>query len=179
MRKNPWFSAVAVLTLAVGIGATTAVFSLVNAALLRALPYHEPQRLVFLYEPEPHFAGVPIEAWGPFNGDFYDFKGQNRLFTSLALFSVDSLNLSVDGVASRVGGSRVTGEFFPTLGISPELGRAVDADDDQPGKRQVAVISHALWHSRFGSDPGVLGKTLVLDAQPYRIVGETTDVWVP
>jgi predicted permease len=170
-RKNPGFAALAVVTLALGIGATTAVFSLVNAVLLRALPYRDPDRLVFLFEPNPHFPDVPIEAWGPFNADFYDWQRQSRSFTSLALFTNDRLNLSVNGAAVRVDGSRVTGEFFQALGIAPELGRAVAADDDQPGKGQVAVISHRLWQSRFGSDRGVLGKQLQLNARPYRIIG--------
>ncbi|MGA2741526.1 MAG: ABC transporter permease [Bryobacteraceae bacterium] len=198
MRKNPAFAALAVMTLALGIGATTAVFSLVNAVLLRALPYRDPDRLVFLFEPNPHFPDVPLEAWGPFNAEFYDWKKQSHSFTNLALFTNDPLNLSVNGMAVRVDGSRVTGEFFQLLGISPELGRAVAPDDDQSGKGQVAVISHRLWQSRFGGDRGVLGKELLLNARPYRIIGvmpagfafphgteslETvsaaTDVWVP
>jgi len=198
LRKSPGFAALAVITLALGIGATTAVFSVVNAVLLRALPYRDPARLVFLFQPNPHFPDVPLEAWGPFNADFYDWEKQSRSFTNLALFTSDRLNLSVQGTAVRVNGSRVTGEFFQLLGIAPELGRAVAADDDQPGKGQVAVIGHALWQSRFGSDRGVLGKELLLNAQPYRIigvmpagfafphgtesldtVGKATDVWVP
>jgi|HubBroStandDraft_1064217.scaffolds.fasta_scaffold107333_2 hypothetical protein len=85
LRKNPGFAALAVATLALGIGATTAVFSLVNAALLRALPYRDPERLVFLFQPNPHFPGVPLEAFSPFNADFYDWQKQSRSFTNLAL----------------------------------------------------------------------------------------------
>ena len=96
LRKNPGFAALAVMTLALGIGATTAVFSLVNAVLLRALPYRDPDRLVFLFEPNPHFPDVPLEAWGPFNADFYDWQKQSRSFTKLALFTNDRLNLSVN-----------------------------------------------------------------------------------
>ena len=198
LRKNFGFTALAVLTLALGIGATTAVFSLVNAVLLRSLPYRDPARLVFLFEPVPKLADVPLEGWGIFNGDFYDWKKQSRSFDGLALFTNDRINLSVDRATVRVIGSRVTGGFFPLLGIAPELGRAVTADDDRPGKGQVAVISHALWESRFGSDRGVLGKELQLDAKPYRIVGvmpagfafphgtesiethgKATDIWIP
>jgi len=198
LRKDPGFALLSILTLALGIGATTAVFSLVNAVLLRALPYQNPDRLVFLYEPVPRIPGVPLEVFGPFNAEFYDWQKQSRSFVYLALFTNDRLNLSVNGNAVRVYGSRVTGDFFPLLGIAPELGRAVSADDDQPGKGHVATISHALWQSRFGSDRGVLGKELLLDARPYRIVGvmppgfafphgtesletigKVTDVWVP
>ncbi len=198
LRKQPAFTALAALTLALGIGAATAVFSLVNTVLLRALPYRDPQRLVYLWEPNPRYAGVPVEAFAPFNADFYDWQKQNHSFSNLALFTVDDMNLSIDGNAARVNGSRVTGEFFELLGIAPELGRAVGPDDDQPGKGQVAVISHSLWQSRFGSDRGTLGKQLLLNARPYRIVGvmpagfafphetesldtlgKRTDVWVP
>ena len=198
LRKHPGFTALAVWTLGLGIGATTAVFSLVNAVLLRALPYGHPERLVFLWEPSPHIPGVPLEAWGPFNADFYDWQKQSQSFTSMALFSTDRLNLSVNGTAIRVAGSRVTGDFFSLLGVSPTLGRAVEPDDDQPGRGQVAVISHALWKSQFGSNRGVLGKELLLNARPYRIIGvmpvgfafphgtesmetasKSTDVWVP
>jgi len=198
LRKNPVFAGLAAITLALGIGATTAVFSLVNAVLLRPLPYRDPERLVFLFEPAPRIVGVPLEAFGPFNGEFYDWQKQSRSFANLALFTNDRMNLSVNETAVRVDGSRVTGEFFQVLGIAAELGRTVAADDDQPGKARVAVISHALWQSRFGSDRGVLGKELLLNARPYRIigvmpagfafphgtesldsVGKMTDVWVP
>jgi predicted permease len=198
LRKNPGFATLAILTVALGIGATTAVFSLVNAVLLRDLPYQDPQRLTQLLEPVLHIPDVPLEAWGPLNADFYDWQKQNHSFSSMALFSVDRLNLAVDQSAIRVGGSRVTGEFFQVLGIAPELGRALGPEDDQPGKDQVVVISHALWQSHFGADRGVLGKELLLTARPYRVVGvmpagfsfphgaenldtigRVTDVWVP
>jgi predicted permease len=198
MRKNPGFAALAVITLALGVGATTAVFSVVNAVLLRALPYKQPERLVFLFQPNPRYPGVPIEAFGPFNAEFYEWQKQSRAFVNLAMFTNDRMNLSVNGTAVRVSGSRVTGDFFQVLGIAPEFGRSVTADDDQPGKGQVAVISRALWQSRFGSDRGVLGKELLLNARPYRIigvmpagfafphgpesldtVGTVTDIWVP
>ena len=198
LRKNPGFAALAILTVALGIGATTAVFSLVNAVLLRDLPYHDPQQINFIFEPVLHIPGVPLEAWGPNNADFYDWKEQNHSFSSMALFSVERLNLSVDQEAIRVGGSRVTGEFFQVLGVAPELGRAVGPEDDQPGKGQVVVISHALWQSHFGADRHVLGKELLLTARPYRVIGvmpagfsfphgaetldssaQVTDVWMP
>ena len=196
--KNPGFTAIAVLTLAVGIGATTTVFSVVNAVLLRPLPYHDPQRLVFIWEPDPHIPNVPLEAWGPLNAEFYDWQRLSHSFSELALFTTNDLNLSVNGTAIRTSGSRVTGDFFHLLGVAPKLGRAVKPEDDQPGKEQVAVISHALWQSVFAADRDVLGKELLLDAKPYRIIGvmpagfafphgnesadtlgRTTDVWIP
>ncbi len=110
LRKNPVFAGLAAITLALGIGATTAVFSLVNAVLLRPLPYRDPERLVFLFEPAPRIVGVPLEAFGPFNGEFSDWQKQSRSFANLALFTNDRMNLSVNETAVRVDGSRVTGE---------------------------------------------------------------------
>jgi len=198
LRKNPGFAALAITTLALGIGATTAMFSLVNAVLLRDLPYRDPQQLVFLWEPIPRIPGVPLEAWGPFNADFYSWKDESRSFSSMALVTTDRVNLSTGGVAERVLGSRVTADFFRVLSVAPALGRAVEAGDDQPGHGQVVVISHALWQSRFGSDPAVLGKQLLLNARPFRIIGvmpagfafphgtesldtagKATDLWLP
>jgi len=171
LRKSPGFAAMAVLTLALGIGASTAVFSVVNAVLLRALPYQDPDGLVFLWEPSPHFSGIPLEAFSPDNADFYDWQQQSHSFQNLALFTTDRLNLSGDATAVNVGASRVTGDFFRIFGIPPELGRTIEPADDQPGMQKVAVISHALWQSRFGSDRAVLGKDLLLNARPYRIIG--------
>ena len=198
LRKNPGFSFVAMITLALGIGATTAVFSLVNAVLLRALPYKDPQQLVFVWEPNPRIPGVPLEAWGPFNADFYDWKRQSHSFSSLALFTTDRINFALGGRAVRVIASRITEDFFPLLGVPPELGRALQADDEEQGRAQVAVISHALWQSQFGSDPNVLGRELGLNARSYRVigvmpagfsfphgnesldtVGKKTDIWIP
>ena len=199
LRRNPAFAALAVLTLALGIGATTAVFGVVNAVLLRDLPYRHPGRLVFLYEPLRGIPNVPLEAWGPDNGDFYTWRKQSRSFESMAMFTNDSLNVALGDKAFRAMGSRVTGDFFRLLGVSPTLGRAVDDADTQPGNAPVVVVSHALWKSRFGGDRGsVLGRELLLDARPYRIVGvmpagfafphgpesletagKSTDIWVP
>src|SRR5215471_15347800 len=117
LRKSSGFTAIAVFTLALGIGATTTVFSVVNAVLLRPLPYQDPQRLVFIWEPDPHILNVPLEAWGPLNAEFYDWQRQSRSFSQLALFTTDDLNLSVNGMAIRIGGSRVTGDFFHLLGV--------------------------------------------------------------
>ncbi|HZU25012.1 MAG TPA: ABC transporter permease [Bryobacteraceae bacterium] len=166
LRRSPGFTAVAALTLALGIGATTAVFSLVNAVLLRALPYRDPAQLVFLWEPVPTIPDVPLEAWGPFNGDFFDWQRQSHSFACMALFTTDAMNLSTSGAAVRVRGSRVTADFFRVLGIGAELGRTPGLGDNG-----VVAISHALWQRQFGGDPHVLGRQLLLDAKPYRIVG--------
>ena len=156
LRRTPGFVGLAVVTLALGIGATTAVFSLVNAVLLRDLPYHDPERLVFLYEPLPGIPGVPLEAWGPVNGDFFTWQKESRSFASMAMFTSGGLNASLGDSAFRATGSRVTGEFFRVLGVSPALGRTVDNTDTQPGHGSVVVIGNSLWRSRFGGDRNVL-----------------------
>src|SRR6266576_6762356 len=196
LRKSPGFTAVAVLTLALGIGASTSVFSLINAVLIRSLPYREPERLVYLWSPNPRFQ-LPIAYLPPMAADFFDLQKQNHSFASLALFGPARFNLSSEGRADALGGARVTGDFFKTMGIAPELGRPVDAGDDQQGHEQVAVISHQLWQTQFGAEPDILGKTVLLDARPYRIIGvmppgfafphstdvidaaKVTDIWIP
>jgi predicted permease len=197
LRRDRGFAALAVLTLALGIGATTVVFSVVNAVLLRDLPYRDPERLVFLYEPLPGIPNVPLEAWGPNNGDFAEWQRQSRFLSGMALFTTNAWNASAGGETFRATGSRVTGDFFRVLGVAPALGRAVEARDTEPGKPRVAVLGDVLWRSRFGGDRGVLGKELLLDGRPYWIVGvmppgfafphgaecletrgKTTDLWV-
>jgi putative ABC transport system permease protein len=198
LRRSPSFAGLAVLTLALGIGATTAVFSLVNAVLLRDLPYSEPEQLVFLYEPIPGIPNAPLEAWGPVNGDFFTWQKESHSFADMAMFTTGGLNASLGDSAFRASGSRVTADFFRVLSVHPVLGRTVDHSDTEPGQGRVVVISNSLWRSRFGGNPHVLGKELLLDAQPYRIVGvmppgfafphdtenvdtmgTTTDLWVP
>jgi len=196
LRKSPGFTAVAVLTLALGIGASTSVFSLINAVLIRTLPYKEPERLVYLWSPNPRFQ-LPIEYMTPMNADFFDLQKQNRSFAGLALFGVARFNFAIQGRADAIGGARVTEDFFKTMGISPALGRTVDARDDQLGQEQVAVISDRLWRTHFGAEPDILGKSLLLDARPYQIIGvmppgfgfphatdvmdaaKVSDIWIP
>src|SRR5207253_202484 len=150
----------------------------------------------YLWSPNPRFQ-LPIEYLTPMNADFFDLQKQNRSFVSLALFGTAKFNVAADGRADALGGARVTGSFFETMGVAPELGRTVNSEDDGPGHEQVAVISHSLWRERFGAERGVLGKTLLLDARPYRIIGvmpagfafpratdvldapKVTDIWIP
>ena len=197
LRKSPGFTAVVVLSLALGIGASTSVFSLVNAVLIRLLPYPQPNRLVYLWSPNPRFA-LPIEYLTPMTADFFDLQRENHSFASLALFGATKFNVAADGRADALGGTRVTGDFFKVMGIAPELGRVVNPTDDRPGQAQVAVISHRLWRDQFGAQGDVLGKILLLDARPYQIIGvmpagfefphaaddvldapKETDVWIP
>src|SRR2546430_5813031 len=165
LGKNPGFTVTAVLTLALGIGASTSVFSLINAVLIRSLPYHEPERLVYLWSPNPRFE-VPIEYLTPMTADFFDLQRQNHSFATLALFGVARFNVVSAGRADVWGGARVTGDFFPTMGISPKLGRPVSNRDDQPGQDQVVVISDRLWRGPVGAEPHIFGKKTLLDPPP-------------
>ena len=149
LAKAPAFTAVALLAMAIGIGATTAVFSLVNAVLIRSQPYGDAQRLVYVWTPIPRFEGTPREM-EPNVPDYYDWLRMSRSFSDLALFDQGMLNLRGE-TAVRLGAARVTGNFFQTLRVAAAIGRTIGPEDDQPGRQHVAVISDRLWHSRIGA----------------------------
>jgi len=148
LRRSPGFTITAVLTLALGIGACTAIFSLVNAVLIRSLPYGDPGPLVYVYTPNPRY-NLPPEIFGPAYGDFYDIKRESRSFQNITAFDQSMFSLAEQGSAQRVSAARVDGDFFQTFQSAPELGRAITDEDNQPGRDKVAVISHALWQSMF------------------------------
>jgi len=170
LRRSPGFTITAVLTLALGIGACTAIFSLVNAVLLRSLPYGDPDRLVYLFTPNPHISAPP-DAMSPSYADFYDLKQQGHSFASMSVFEQASFNLTWGGSVERIGAARVDESFFTTLQSAPEIGRAIGAEDNQPGHNRVAIISHALWHSMFADSTDILERSLLLEGVRYRIVG--------
>jgi predicted permease len=199
LSRSPGFTITAVLTLALGIGACTAIFSLVNAVLIRSLPYGDPGRLVYLYTPNPQFK-LPVEVFSPAYADFYDLKKENHSFQNMTAFGQSVFSLASQGAAQRASAARVDGDFFQTFQAAPELGRAIGPADDQQGREQVAVISHALWQSMFGSAPDILHRSLLLDGKSYQIIGvmpqgfeyphysdlpygtaqyKTTQVWIP
>jgi predicted permease len=199
MLKHRSFTVVTVFTLALGIGACTSIFSLVNAVLIRALPYGEPGRLVYLFTPNPLW-NLPTESFGPSNADFFDLKTQSKSFSATTLFTQTTYNLAGNARAERVGAAKVDADFFATLQVAPVLGRGFDPKDEQPGDDHVAVISHPLWQTILGGRSDVLGSTLRLDSVPYRVIGvmpvefgyphksdlaygnghvDTTDLWVP
>jgi predicted permease len=171
LAKTPGFAAIAVLTLAVGIGANTAIFSLLNAVLMRSLPYKDPGQLVYVFTPSHDLPGVPLEAIGPTNGDFFDIQRQAHSFSAITLFNQRFFNLSTEGRAQRVLGAFVQSNFFVTLGVSPLFGHAFELDNTVPGHEQVAVISYSLWQSAFGGSEQVLGKSVTLDGKIYHIIG--------
>jgi len=170
LRRSPGFTITAVLTLALGIGACTAIFSLVNAVLIRSLPYGDPDRLVYLFTPNPHIP-VPPDVMCPSYADFYDIKRQSHSYSDMSVFEQAAYNLSSRGSVERVSAARVDESFFTTLQSAPEFGRAIGADDNQPGHDKVAVISHALWQSMFAGSTDVLERSLPLNGVSYRIVG--------
>ena len=174
LAKSPAFTGVALLAMALGIGASTAVFSLVNAVLIRSLPFGDAARLVYIWTPNEMYQHSPIPIpleLTPANADFYDWQKSSRSFSSLTMFFQETFNVAGTGAPARVGAAKVAGNFFATLESKPEMGRTIDGEDDQPGHGRVAVIADGLWRSQFGADPEVLGRSLRLDRDIYKIVG--------
>ncbi len=169
LRKNPGFTAVAVLTLALGIGANTAIFSIVNGVLLRPLPFKDPERLVTVWERNPEHG---YEANGVAAANFDDWRAQNQSFEQMALFRTASkMDLTVGDETERVTGFAVAANLFPLLGSNPLLGRGFTSEEEIPGREDVVVLGHRLWQRRFGGDPAVVGKSLLLDGRTYAVVG--------
>ena len=167
LLKNRGFTAVAAATLAIGIGANTAIFSIIDTILLRPLPYRNPDRLVRLFETEAAPGHYPFA--GP---DFLDWKARNHTFEDMALYSwPGDRNVSEGGRPDHVIGVPTEANFFSLLSAAPLLGRTWIAGEDQPGKDRVVVLSYSLWRSRFAGDPGVIGRTVKLDSRAYTIVG--------
>ncbi len=167
LLKSPGFAIVASATLAIGIGANTAIFSIIETVLLRPLPYRSPEQLLRLYETESAPGTYPFA--GP---DFIDWKTQNSTFQDMALFGwTQRMNLSGRGEPETVVVLPAEANFFSLLGLAPLLGRTFAAGEDQPGKDQVAVLSYGLWKSHFAADPHVLGQTLSLDSKKYTVIG--------
>ncbi len=166
LAKSPGFTAVAVLTLALGIGANTALFSVINGVLLNPLRFADPDRLMALYARTPQ--GLNSSVSYP---NFLDWVRENRSFSGLAAHRGDDFNLTGMGEPERLPGDMISGNFFDVLGVKPSFGRTFLPQEDQVGARPVALISEGLWKRRFGSSPDVLGKTLTLNGTPYAIVG--------
>ena len=188
LRKNPAFTAIAVLTLALGIGANTAVFSVVHAVLLEPLPYPHPEQLVTVWE-KVRLEHYQDDQDTPAPGNFTDWKNGSTAFTGMAAIRQRNATLTGAGEPVRIGGEGISASMFSILQTSPELGRAFTEAEELPGAPHVAIISHALWAERFSSDPGIVGRAIVLDSTPYTVVGvmprgfhfpdPDDDVWVP
>ena len=167
LAKSPGFAAIAILTLALGIGANTAIFSVVNAELLRPLPFRDPSRLVSVASSNSrtHTSARPMSY-----PDFVDFRTQNQVFENMAAYTDGSFTLTGVDEPAHIVGSSVSASLFDVLGVTPELGRAFLPDEDQP-HHHVVIISHQLWVARFAGDPQVIGRTILLDKSPYTVVG--------
>ena len=183
LLKNPGFTAVAVLTLALGIGANTAIFSVVNAVLLKPLPYPEPGQLVQLRE---QGSGKPNPVIG--SATFVEIRTQSQSLARIAAYSDGDLNLAGAGSVERVVAGAVTADFFPLLGVQPALGRNFTPEEDALNGPKVVILGYGLWQSRFGSDPNLLGGTIKLNDQSYTVVGilpasfqypEPFQLWLP
>ncbi len=168
LLKQPSFTLIAVLTLALGIGATTAIFSVVNAVLLRPLPFPQAERVVRLWETTPQGNGLRVAVRYP---NFQDWRQQNQAFTHLAAYREDGFNLQTGAEARRLEGARVTVDFFNVLGVQPAQGRAFSSQEDTPGGERVVILSHALWQQSFGGDAQWLGRQLKVDGQNHTVVG--------
>ncbi len=168
LRKSPGFALVAVLTLALGIGANTAVFSVLDTVLLRPLPYRQPDRLVVVSETE---SAAPGDELGVAAQEYLDYRDQNQSFSDVAAFESDGFNLTGEGQPLRIHAARMSASAFATLGVSPLMGRAFTADEDRAGSDSVAEISYSLWQNQYRGDPNILGRTIKLDEKPYTVIG--------
>src|SRR5882724_229142 len=166
--KHPGFTAVAVITLALGIGANTAIFSVVNAVLLRPLSFKNPERLVMLWE-EASFAGFPRNT--PAAANYADWKALSHSFEDMAAIDEQNFSLTADGEPEYVSARGVTANFFPLLGVQPLLGRAFLPEDDRPEANKVAILSYSLWQSRYGGERSIIGRDILLNGEPHTVVG--------
>ena len=167
------FTAAAVVTLALGIGATTAIFSVVNAVLLRPLPYRDPARLVWIHDGMTPF---DKEGWPACMADFLLWSKRTHSFSHLAAMDFDSFALAGEGEAENVAGVRVTAQFFDTLGVRPIRGQSFAPDADRPGQPPVALISDRLWHKKFGAREDTVGRVVTINGRPTTIIGVLPDL---
>jgi predicted permease len=166
IRRNPGFSAVVILTLALGIGANTAMFSVVNAVLLRPLPYHEPGRIARVYSA---FRGQGQEQYAVSQPEFMDYKGLTNVFENAAAFSNVGFTLTGNGDPQRVNGLSVTRDFFPVMGIPAAQGRLFEGEDGRVGTEPIVIVTDAFWRNRYGADPAFLGQSVQLNGVSRRV----------
>src|SRR5215212_10851598 len=163
LLKNPLFTAIAVVTLALGIGGSTSIFTVVDAALLRGLPYKDSERLYHMWEKTPQEKFSRREFSYP---DYQDYQ-QNNVFEGLAAYTGGGAILSGYGEPESLAAPRVNANFFSVLGVDPVLGRTFQAGEDQPGGPKVTVLTYGLWQRRFGGDPGIVGRAVTINGESY------------
>lgn len=185
LARNPGFSLIAVLALALGIGANSAIFSVVNAVLLNPLPYREPDRLAMIYHKYPDINLMDASLSPP---SYVEYRDTTASFERVAVGAGWGVNLTGAGEPERLQGARLSASFLSTLGVEPALGRNFIPEEEQPGKNNVVILSHGLWQRQFGGDQGILGKTITLDGNGYEVVGvmppgfsffREVDIWSP
>src|SRR5688500_6252317 len=170
LARTPGFTITVVLALAVGIGASTAIFSLVNGVLLRPLPYQEPERLVMVWQ-DYTSRGGPVDEWAS-PANVRDWRAQAGVFQSLSALGGWNASAAFDGGAPEaLRGEQVTYDYFTTLGLTPAAGRWFEPREDIPDAPRAVVLSHGLWQARFGGDPAVIGRSLQIGDEPHEIVG--------
>ena len=185
LLKRPGFTAIILIALALGIGANTAIFSLVNAVILQPLPYRDPDRLISVYGTRNRSTQGSV---GP--TDFLDYRSQNKTFEQFAASGSTMLpmNLTGSGEPERLNASIITGNYFDTFGVRPALGRGFSLENEKTGQDHVTVLSHAFWQTRFGGDPNIVNKTINLDGKAYEVLGvmpaevvlpQPAQLWVP
>ncbi len=188
LLKSPGFALAAIGVLTLGIGANTAIFSVVNAVLLQPLPFPDSARLVRVWHTPPaaSFPGMRIFAVSPAN--YLDWESQNHVFEKTALIQFQGLNLTGGGEPESVAAAQVSSDFFPVLGARPALGRTFTREESSGGPSRVVVLGHSIWKTRFGADPGIVGREIRLDDQPWRVVGvmgpdirlpDFSSIWIP
>ncbi|MBA3255730.1 MAG: ABC transporter permease, partial [Pyrinomonadaceae bacterium] len=166
LLKNPGITLIAVLTLALGIGANTAIFSVVNAVMLRPLPYKNPDRLVSLWENVPEHG-----RWRVTPANFFDWKKQNTLFEDIAAFGAATMTLTGAGEPEQILGTRTSARYFSVVGVEPILGRSFLSEEYEPGKGQVVILGHGFWQRRYGADQQIVGKTITLNGSSHIVTG--------
>ena len=186
LRRYPATSVLAVITLALGIGANTAIFSVVDSVILRRLPYPEPDRLVMAWEKRPA-ENVLTNVVSP--ADFLDWKRRQTPFEQIAAYAGTQVTLTGQGEPMRIGTGAVTASFFDVLGVRAALGRTFRPDEDAFPQQRIAIITHGLWQRAFGRDPAVVGKTMIVNGNAWEIVGvlpatfrfpdPAQEIWVP
>ena len=192
LRKRPAFTAIAVVTLALGIGASTAIFSAVDTVLLRPLPYRQPERLVIVTETLPAMSADEI---GVSASEYVDYRDRNRSFSQVSSYETAGFNLTGEGRPLRVNAAQISASALALLGVSPELGRGFTEEESRYGSGHVVILSHSLWQNQYGGDRNILGKSVNLDEQSYTVIGvmppafhfpfdgaplsEMADLWVP
>ncbi len=188
LRKSPSFSLAAIVVLALGIGANTAIFSIVYGVLLRPLPFADPDRLVQLWHtpPQKSFPGMRWFTLSPAN--YLDWEQQNDVFEKSAIYGFNRFRLAGSGDPQVLHAARVEPTFFSLLGVKPILGRSISTGDDQPGQSNVIVLSHKLWKTQFGGDERIVGQTVQLNDHGYTVIGvmpptfvmpEWATLWTP